>query len=92
MSARGLAKVYALRVASVTGRGAEVDACVDESGVRVTDAATGRTVAAQPSWTRPPTSTHLQVAGVRRGDDGRWRIKIFQNAVYPHQRAKECLR
>lgn len=92
MSARGTAKLYALRVASVTGRGAQVDACVDESGVRVTDAATGEPIADQPEWTRAPASVYLQVAAVRRGDDGVWRVKAFQHASHPHPRAKECRR
>ncbi|MCT9928766.1 hypothetical protein N5079_00885 [Planotetraspora sp. A-T 1434] len=90
-SARGLAKLYSLRVASVTGRGAEVDACVDESGVRVTDT-TGTPVADQPAWTKPPKSTYFQVAAVRRGDDGTWRIKLYRHAAYPDERAKECVR
>ncbi|GIH21978.1 hypothetical protein Aph01nite_02880 [Acrocarpospora phusangensis] len=90
-SAQGTAKLYALRVASVTGRGAEINACVDTSGIRVTDAA-GDPVADQPPWTAPPQSTYLQVAAVRRGDDGTWRVKLFRHASYPHERAKECLR
>ena len=91
-SARGVARVYALRVPSVTGRGAEVDACVDESGVRLTDAATGRLATEQPSWTRRPEAIRLQIAGVRRGDDDKWRVKAFQHVNYPHEAAKECAR
>ncbi|MFC7382485.1 hypothetical protein [Sphaerisporangium rhizosphaerae] len=91
-SATGSAKLYAVRVASVTGRGAEVDACVDESGVRVTDAAGGRPVARQPAWTRPPAAVYLQVAAVRKGDDGAFRVRTYMHASYPHQRAKECRR
>jgi hypothetical protein len=90
-SARGVARLYSLRVASVTGRGAEVDACVDESGVRVTDR-TGEPIPDQPIWTKPPTSIYLQVAAVRRGDDATWRVKLFRHAVYPDERAKECVR
>lgn len=91
-SATGTAKVYALRVASVTGRGAEVDACVDESEVRVTDAESGRPVDVQPSWTRKPTSVYMQVAAVRKGEDGGFRVKAYMHASYPHERAKECRR
>jgi hypothetical protein len=91
-SATGSAKVYALRVASVTGRGAEVDACVDESGVRVTEAASGRAIDTQPAWTQQPTAVYLQVAAVRKDDDGTWRVKAYLHASYPHQRAKECRR
>ncbi|MFB9251538.1 hypothetical protein ACFFWE_25130 [Sphaerisporangium melleum] len=91
-AATGTAKLYAIRVPSVSGRGAEVDACVDQSGVRVTDAGTGRPVARQPAWTRPPAAVYLQVAAVRKGDDGAWRVKTYMHASYPHQRAKECRR
>lgn len=91
-SATGSAKVYAMRVASASGRGAEVDACVDESGVRVTEADSGRPIAAQPAWTRQPTSVYLQVAAVRKGDDGAWRVRTYLHASYPHERAKECRR
>ncbi|MDH2423957.1 hypothetical protein [Sphaerisporangium sp. TRM90804] len=91
-SATGTAKVYAVRVASVTGPGAEVDACVDESGIRVTEARTGRPISSQPAWTKPPKSVYLQVAALRRGDDGSWRVKAYMHAAYPHQRAKECRR
>ncbi|GII61300.1 hypothetical protein Skr01_13850 [Sphaerisporangium krabiense] len=91
-SATGTAKVYALRVPAVVGRGAEVDACVDESGIQVTDAGSGRPVTSQPSWTRPPAAVYLQAAGVRRGDDGAWRVRTYMHAAYPHQRAKECRR
>jgi hypothetical protein len=88
----GTAKLYAVQVASVTGRGAEVDACVDESGVQVTDATTHQPIAEQPGWTKTPTAVYLQVAAVRRGEDGRWRVKAYMHATYPHQRAKECRR
>ncbi|WP_203980841.1 hypothetical protein [Planotetraspora silvatica] len=90
-SARGVAKLYALRVASVDGHGAQIDACVDESGVRVTDRS-GTPVPAQPAWTKPPRSTYFQVAAVRQGDDGTWRIMLFRHASYPDERAKECVR
>ncbi|GII43419.1 hypothetical protein Pph01_84220 [Planotetraspora phitsanulokensis] len=90
-SARGLAKLYSLRVASVDGHGAQIDACVDESGVRVTNRS-GTPVSAQPAWTKPPRSTYFQVAAVRQGDDGTWRIMLFRHASYPDERAKECVR
>lgn len=91
-AAKGVVRVYGLRVTSVTGRGAQVDACVDRSGVRVTDAATGRPDADQPDWTKPPESVHYQAAGVRRGDDGVWRVKVLRYAEQPDERARACLR
>ncbi|MEO3808786.1 hypothetical protein ABGB17_07265 [Sphaerisporangium sp. B11E5] len=91
-SAAGTAKLYSIQVASVSGRGAEVDACVDESAVQVTDADTGQAIPDQPDWTKPPTAVYLQIAALRRGDDGRWRVKAYMHATYPHQRAKECRR
>ncbi len=90
-SAQGTAKLYSIRVAAVDGRGAEIDACVDTSGVKVVDA-TDTPVADQPNWTKPPKSIYFQVAAVRRGDDGTWRVKLFQHAAYPDQAAKECQR
>ncbi|WP_214408768.1 hypothetical protein [Sphaerisporangium fuscum] len=91
-SVTGLAKLYGVRIASVSGRGAEVDACVDESGVRVTEADTGRPMESQPAWTRRPAAVYLQIAAVRKGDDGVYRIKAYLHASYPQQRAKECRR
>jgi hypothetical protein len=91
LSATGVAKMYSLRVASAMGRGAEIHACVDESGVRVTDRS-GTPVVKQPAWTKPPRSTYFQAAAIRQGDDGKWRIKLFRHAAYPHERAKECVR
>jgi len=91
-AAKGVVRVYALRVSSVTGRGAQVDACIDRSGVQVTNAATGRPDAEQPEWTRPPRSVHFQAAGVRRGDDGVWRVKVLRYAEQPDERARACLR
>jgi hypothetical protein len=90
-SARGLARLHSLRVASVSGRGAEIDACVDESGVRLTDRA-GIPVTKQPTWTKPPRSTWFQAVGVHKGGDGTWRVKLLRHADYPHELAKECLR
>ncbi|MEV5407912.1 hypothetical protein AB0K60_03595 [Thermopolyspora sp. NPDC052614] len=91
-AAKGTVRVYALRVAAVVGRGAEVDACVDRSGVRVTDAATGRATAVQPAWTKGTQAVHFQAAGVRRGDDGTWRVANLRYAEHPDERAKECVR
>lgn len=91
-AAKGTVRVYGLRVAAVLGRGAEVDACVDRSGVQVTDAATGRPAAGQPAWTKGPRAVHFQAAGVRRGDDGTWRVANLRYAEHPDERAKECQR
>ena len=92
MAAKGTVRLYGLRVASVQGTGAEVDACIDRSGVRVTDAATGRALADQPDWTRPGQAVHFQAAGVRRGEDGVWRVTVLHYAEQPDERAKGCLR
>ncbi|GAA5043566.1 hypothetical protein GCM10023259_014280 [Thermocatellispora tengchongensis] len=92
-SVRGTAKLYAMAVTSVTGEtAAQVNVCVDESGLRLTDARTGDVLPAQPAWTRPPRSTYLQGAVVHRGDDGVWRIKALRYAVHPDERAKGCQR
>jgi len=92
MAAKGTVRLYGLRVTSVQGTGAEVDACIDRSGVRVTDAATGRALADQPDWTRPGQAVHFQAAGVRRGEDGVWRVTVLHYAEQPDERAKGCLR
>jgi len=90
-SAEGVDKLYSLRVASVSGRGAEVDACVDESGLRVVDRS-GDPLTEQPMWTKPPKAVYFQAAGLRRGGDSQWRITLFRHAAYPDERAKECVR
>lgn|GEM_PF-1515748 len=92
LAAKGTVRLYGLRVATVQGTGAEVDACVDRSGVRVTDAATGRALADQPDWTKPGKAVHFQAAGVRRGADGVWRVTVLHYAEQPDERAKGCLR
>ncbi|MFI6320541.1 hypothetical protein ACIBG8_23605 [Nonomuraea sp. NPDC050556] len=66
---KGTAKVYAMRVTAVVGDGAQVNACVDETGLRLTKGA--------PAWTRKP---YLQAVVVHRGDDGVWRIKGFRHS------------
>jgi hypothetical protein len=91
-TARGTAHLYGLAVSAVSGDGAQVDACVDESGLRLVDAATGRAAARQPAWTKPPRSVYQYVAAVRREDDGTWRIRALRHAAHPHERAKACLR
>ncbi len=88
-SVRGTARLYAPNVSSVVGRGAQLDVCVDQSGLRLVDAATGRKAPRQSKWMREP---FFQAAGMRRGDDGIWRIKVFRHAVLPSERAKGCLR
>lgn len=88
-SVRGTSRLYALNVVSVTGRGAELNACVDETGMRLLDADTGKAVRGQPDWTRKP---FLQIAGLRRGDDGIWRIKLLRHAEPGSEGSKGCLR
>jgi hypothetical protein len=88
-SVRGTVRLYALNVNSVNGSGAELHVCMDESRMRLLDSATGKAVPRQPVWTRKP---FFQSAGVRRGDDGVWRIALLRNAELPSERAKGCLR
>ncbi len=88
-SVRGISRLYSLNVVSVTGRGAELNACVDETGMRLLDAETGKAVRRQPDWARRP---FLQVAGLRRGDDGIWRIKLLQHAKPFSEASKGCHR
>lgn len=88
-SVRGVSRLYALNVVSITGRGAELNACVDETGMRLLDAETGKAVRRQPDWARRP---FLQVAGLRRGDDGIWRIKLLRHAKPFSEASKGCLR
>lgn len=88
-SVRGTARLYALNVSSVTGPGAQLDVCVDESEMRLLDSETGKAIRRQPDWTREP---FLQVAGLHRGDDGAWRIRVLHYDELPSERAKGCLR
>ncbi|MCA2224256.1 hypothetical protein [Nonomuraea aurantiaca] len=74
-SARGVARLYRLRITSVMGKGAQVDTCVDERGVRLVSTPTGKAVARQPDWVRAP---YLQAVLAHRGDDGVWRIREFR--------------
>ncbi|WP_188191162.1 hypothetical protein [Nonomuraea sp. SYSU D8015] len=73
-SMRGVGRIYNLRVAARMGRGAEVTACVDESGIRVVSSRTGKVISPQPDWLRTP---YPQSVGVRRGDDGVWRMRMY---------------
>ncbi|MEO3886209.1 hypothetical protein [Nonomuraea sp. B5E05] len=74
MTVRGDARLYNLRVAALVGKGAQVNACVDESGVRVLSSRTGEAVEPQPAFVREP---YLQAVLAHRGDDGVWRIRSF---------------
>ncbi|GLW96125.1 hypothetical protein [Microtetraspora sp. NBRC 16547] len=95
LSARGVARLYALRVdSSVTvgdRMGVQVLGCVDESAIRMIDTE-GKPIADQPSWTRPPTSVYLWSAAIGRDEHGVWRIRLFRIATYPAAPAKECAR
>ncbi|NUT09100.1 MAG: hypothetical protein HOQ38_01390 [Nonomuraea sp.] len=66
---KGVARLYDLRVTK-EGKGAQIDACVDESKMRVVTRA-GEPVSPQPT-TRGP---FLQRVLAHRGDDGVWRIR-----------------
>lgn len=88
-SVRGTARLYAMNVSSLVGRGAQLDVCVDQRRMQMIDTTTGTKARRQSEWTREP---FLQSAGMRRGDDGVWRIAMFRYAVLPSERAKGCLR
>jgi hypothetical protein len=88
-SVRGTVRLYALDAGPVNGSGAELKVCMDESGMRLLYSVTGKAVPSQPVWTRKP---FFQSAGMRRGDDGVWRIALLRNAELPNERAKGCLR
>lgn len=66
---KGTAKLYAMNVTAVVGDGAQVNACVDETGLRLTGS--------RPAWTRKP---YLQAVVLHRGDDGVWRVKGFRHS------------
>jgi hypothetical protein len=91
-SVRGTARLYLPDVTAVAGRGGKITICVEEAGLRLTDVTTGRAVADQPYWTKPPRSTFLQGAELHRDDDGVWRVRSLLRAELPHDRAKGCKR
>ncbi|MFC4015668.1 hypothetical protein ACFOY2_51250 [Nonomuraea purpurea] len=74
LTVKGTTRLYNLRVAEKVGKGVQVNACVDETKVRVISARTGKAVASQPDWVRRP---YLQAVLAHRGDDGVWRIRAF---------------
>ncbi|MER7501207.1 hypothetical protein [Nonomuraea pusilla] len=73
-SLRGTGRLYDLRVVSRQGRGAQINACVDESRLRLTDTRTGEPVPRQPAWTRAPYP--LSVVAHRDAEGG-WRIRAL---------------
>lgn len=73
-SMRGTGRLYNLRVSARFGKGAQIDACVDESGVRMVSTGTGRAISPQPAWLRTP---YGQSVAARRGADGVWRIRSY---------------
>lgn len=75
-SVKGIARIYAMNVTAVVGEGAQVNACVDESGLRLIARRSGKALASQPAWTRKP---YLQAVVLHRGDDGVWRVKGFRH-------------
>lgn len=74
---RGLGRVYNLRVQAVVGKGAQINACIDETGIKVVSARTGKALARQPSWLRTP---YAESVIARRGDDGVWRIRTYTDS------------
>ncbi|WP_327087471.1 hypothetical protein OIE66_34865 [Nonomuraea sp. NBC_01738] len=73
----GVATIYALNVSAVMGEGAQLNACVDETGLRLISRRTGEPEARQPTWTR---AAYLQAVVTHRGDDGLWRVKDFRHS------------
>ncbi|GAA0922875.1 hypothetical protein [Nonomuraea longicatena] len=71
----GTALLHSLAVSAVMGDGAQVNACVDETGLRLVSRRTREPAARQPDWTR---RAYLQAAIMHKGDDGVWRIKDFR--------------
>ncbi|MFI7616305.1 hypothetical protein ACIBP6_34290 [Nonomuraea terrae] len=71
---RGLGRVYNLKVASVVGKGAQINACVDETGIRLVSESTGKAVPRPPAWLRAPYGESVIA---HRGDDGVWRIRSY---------------
>ncbi|MFI6476813.1 hypothetical protein ACIBH1_02700 [Nonomuraea sp. NPDC050663] len=72
---KGSARLYSLRVSAVVDDGAEVNACVDETGVRLLNRS-GNVHSRQPGWTRTP---YLQAVVLHKGQDGTWRVKDFRH-------------
>ncbi|WP_155128561.1 hypothetical protein [[Actinomadura] parvosata] len=73
-SMRGVGRLYNLRVSARVGKGAQIDACVDESGIRMVSTRDGQAIRPQPEWLRTP---YGQSVAARRGDDGVWRIRTY---------------
>ncbi|MEV0617164.1 hypothetical protein AB0I81_27850 [Nonomuraea sp. NPDC050404] len=74
LTMRGVGRLYNLRVSARVGKGAQLNACVDESGIRMVSSRTGKAVSPQPAWLRTP---YGQSVAARRGDDGVWRIRTY---------------
>jgi hypothetical protein len=70
---RGTGRIYNLRVSARVGKGAQIDACVDESKVRLISSRTGEAVSPRPDWRRP----YAESVAAHRGDDGVWRIRSY---------------
>jgi hypothetical protein len=75
-SMRGIGRVYNLRVFAHQGRGAQINACIDETGIRVISTTTGKAVPRQPAWLRTPYPKSVLA---HRGDDGVWRIRTYMD-------------
>ncbi|MFC0864900.1 hypothetical protein ACFHYQ_21640 [Sphaerimonospora cavernae] len=91
LSAKGVIKLYSLRVVAEVEPGAQVAACLNQSGLRVTDWQ-GKLLAKQPDWIKRPESIFLYSASLRHEDDGRWIVVRYRFADYPDEYAKECVR
>ncbi|MFC4115538.1 hypothetical protein [Nonomuraea zeae] len=71
---RGVGRLYNLRVFARRSKGAQINACIDETGIRVISTSTGKAVARQPTWLRTPYS---KAVVAHRGEDGVWRIRTY---------------
>lgn len=90
-SLRGTSRLYNMHVKYVQGQGAEIGVCVDESGLDVIDADTGRALPKQPAHYRYPRAVYYHTGGMFRRDDGTWGMRILFITRQPGERAKGCL-
>ncbi|MEU0565534.1 hypothetical protein ABZ297_09100 [Nonomuraea sp. NPDC005983] len=74
-SMKGVTRLYDIRVKATYGKGAQVNTCVDETGLSLLSAE-GQVVKKPSTWPRKP---FLQAVIAHRDDQGTWRIRTFLN-------------
>jgi hypothetical protein len=88
MTVVGTLRFFNTRVLANSGdRGGAVETCVDESQLRKRSRRTGKTV---PTIKTKRDRFYKVISGMRRGDDGVWRMSEFLTYNLPDSRAKEC--